>query len=106
MRTPHSKRVRVSDQAFGSSQCNARRSNAPHAFAPHLLEPNDADEIAHAEPATHTSHGTGWQHMIRSRNVVSCGLRRELVEKNRARMSYFRRERRRNREMLRRNLIG
>src|ERR1700674_3678509 len=105
MGAPPAERLRVSLQSFGISQRNARRRDSADSLAGHLLAGNDADEIEHAETAPHTRHPTRGQHMVWSRDVVSRGLRRELIQKNRARVLHCRRQSRREREMLGRNAI-
>ena len=76
----------MSLQAFGVGQRDARRCDSADSFAGHLLAGNDTDEIEHAETATHTRHPTRGQHVVRSGDVVARGLRRELIQKNRARV--------------------
>src|ERR1039457_5282516 len=90
----------MSHQAFGGCKRNAWRRNAFHPGARYLLAANDADEVEHAEASTPPSHRTRGQYVIRSGNVVSRGLRCELVKKNRAGMLDCRNQRRRYREML------
>ena len=82
----------MSLQPFGIGQRNARRRDSADSFAGHLLAGNDADEIEHAETATHTRHPTRGQHMVWSGDVIARGLRRELIQENRARVLYCRRQ--------------
>ena len=78
------------------------RSNS---CARHLLAPNDAHEIQHAETAAHTRHCSRGQHVVRSGDVVARGLWGELVEENGSRMLHRRGQRRWDCEMLRRDAI-
>jgi hypothetical protein len=95
----------VASQAFSTRQRNARRSDLADSRAGHLLAGYDADEVEHAQTAPHARHPTRGQHMVWSRDVVASGLRRELIQKNRARVLHCRRQSRRKREMLGRNAI-
>ena len=102
---PHSECLRVSLQAFGIGQRNPRRRDSTDSLAGHLLTGNHADEIEHTETAPHASHPTRGQHMVWSGDVIACGLRRELIQENRACVLYCRRQRRREREMFGRDAI-
>ena len=95
----------MSRQAFGVGQRNARRRDSADSCTGHLLAGNDADEIVHIEAATHTGHPTRGQHVVRSGDVITRGLRRELIKENRACVLYCRHQRRREREMLGRDAI-
>ena len=105
MGAPHAERLRVSLQSFGSCQRNARRSDSLDSRARHLLTANDAHEIKDTETATYPGHRPRGQHMVRSGDIISRGLRCELIEENRTRMLHRRRQRRRERQMLGRDAI-
>ena len=90
MGAPHSECLRVSFQTFGIGQRNTRRRDSADSRAGHLLTGYDADEIEHAETATHTRHPTRGQHMVWSRDVIAGGLGTELIEKDRARVLHCR----------------
>ena len=70
-----------------------------------MLAANEADEIEHAEAATHARHATGGQHVVRSGDVVPRRLGRELVQEDRARVLHSRSQRRRECEMFRCDVI-
>ncbi len=95
----------MSGQSFGSCQRNTRRPDPADSCTGHLLAANDAHEIKNAEAATHPSHRPRGQHMVRSGDIVSRGLRCELIQENRTRMLNCRRQRLRKREMLGRDAI-
>ena len=80
-------------QAFGGGQRDAGWADTLDSRARDLLAGNDTHKIMYAEAAADTGHAPCGQHMIRSGNVIASSLRRELAEKNRARMLHGRSQR-------------